>query len=372
MNKFLFAGALIASGATSAVQAQSALKIYGVIDTAVEHLSASDGTSATLMMKTAHVPSRIGFSGTEDLGDGLRAGFVLEAPFFADAGSSPPDGRLFGRQALVSIGSARYGDLKFGRQFSFMQTALAAYDPDHFSPYSPALAMQLANTDQTSMDNMVSYWSPELAGFSLAIAATLAENAALTPNVVNPQVVGAGTARNGTSAMLQYKSGGLGGVLAYQGGGENLATGGAAVQKMFTAGVNYRFDAFELGSILWTHRNRLPNDTVPKVTVLALGGAWRIVPAVRLNIEFGRARDNGLVYATGAAKAEGTNNYYNLGASYDFSRKTTAYVRAGRITDEHSGFNGRQVAISPAGREGVPVPVNGSVNGMALGLRTIF
>jgi predicted porin len=372
MNKFIIATAAIASGASCAVHAEPSVNIYGVLDTGVAHLSASDGTSATLMMKTAHVPSRLGFTGTEDLGDGLHAGFVLETPIFVDSGSLPPDNRLFGRQALVNIGSVRYGELRFGRQCSIMQTALVAYDPDHFSPYSPVLAMQLANTDQTSMDNMISYGSPEIAGFSATVAINLGEKATLAANPANPQIVGAGTARNGSSAMLQYRRGGLSGALAYQSGGENLTSGGSAKQTMYSAGVNYRFDAFEVGSVLWNHRNELPNGSTPKTTVLALGGAWRVLQAVRLNLEVGRAEDNGLAYATGSAKGKGINNYYNIGANYDFSRKTTAYIRAGRVTDRNSGFNGRPMAVSPVGRDGVAVPVNGSVNGVMLGLRYAF
>lgn len=372
MNKYRVAAAAGAALIAGAAHAESAVKIYGVLDTGLEHLSASNGTSLTLMMKTAHVPSRIGFAGTEDLGNDMRAKFVLEAPIFVDSGSLPPDGRLFGRQAFVSIGSARYGDLRIGRQYSFMQTALAVYDPDHFSPYSPALAMQLANFEQTSLDNAITYWSPEWAGWSLALGGALAEGASVAPNLTNPQYAGAGTARNSTSAMLQYQLGGFKGSLAYQGGGQNLNAGGSATQKIFSAGANYRFGAFELGSILWTHRNRLPNDTEPTVTVLAVGGAWRVVPVIRLNLELGRARDNSLQYSTGNRKARGTNDYFNVGVNYDFSRRTVAYVRAGRVSDEHAGFNGRPAAVSPSAREGVAVPVDGSVRGVMLGLRHSF
>lgn len=296
---------LAALGAAGAVHAQSSVSVYGVLDTGLQHLSSSNGTSLTHLMKTGHVPSRLGFAGTEELGDGLRASCVLEAPLFVDTGSLPPDGRLFGRQAWVGIASARYGELRLGRQFSVMQTALAQYDPDHFSPFSPALVMQLANVEQTSLDNMVTYVSPAVGGLSLQLSGTLGEKASLAPNFANPQIVGTGTARNGTAAMLQYRRGGFGAVLAYQGGGENLTAGGKALQRIFTAGLNYRFDAFEVGSILWRHRNLLPNGSAPTVTAGALGGAWRVVSAVRLNAEVGAAADNGRVYATGAAKATG-------------------------------------------------------------------
>jgi predicted porin len=78
------------------------------------------------------------------------------------------------------------------------------------------------------------------------------------------------------------------------------------------------------------------------------------------------------VYATGAAKATGINRYLNVGADYNLSKRTTAYVRAGRVTDRNGGFNGRPIAVSPSGRDGVAVPANGAVDGLALGLRHAF
>lgn len=371
MKKLALAGALLASGCAGVAHAQSALMVYGVLDTAIERLSASDGTHATLMQKTAHVPSTLGFAGNEELSADLQAGFVLEAALFLPTGASPPDGTLLGRQAYARIRSARYGEVRLGRQSSIMQSVLAAYDPDHFSTYSPALAMQLANLDQTSLDNMVSWVSPELAGWSMQLGATLAEQAAVYPNEASPQIAGAGSAKNGKAGIVQYRAGGFGVALAGQVGGQDLASGGSATQTMVAAGMNYRFGPYELGTVLWSHCNKLPNNTVPRVTALALGGAWRVWPSLRLNLEVGRARDNGLDYA-GGAKARGVNDYLNIGADYDFSRRTTVYVRAGRITDEHGGFNGRQIAVSPAAREGVAVPVDGSARGMLFGLRHFF
>lgn len=370
MKKTTIACAAMGLLACGACPAQSSIKIYGVLDTAIEHLSSSSGQSATLMMNTGHVPSRIGFSGSEDLGGGLEAGFALETPIFVDSGSLGGT-KLFGRQSYVSLGARGYGTLRLGRQYSVMQTALAQYDPDHFSPYSPVLAMQLANFDQTSLDNAISYLSPQWGGFTLTLTGALGEKAALAANVVNPQIVGTGTARNTVSGMLQYADGGLGAVVAYQAGGEDLTAGGSARQRMYNAGVNYKFDDYEIGAVYWNHRNTLSSGQAPAVDSIALGGAWYVLPLLRLNLELGRAADNGLTY-TGSQKAIGRNNYYNLGATYHLSKRTAVYVRVGRITDENSGFNGRPVAVSPAGREGVAVPVNGSVKGSLLGLRHTF
>jgi len=50
--------------------------------------------------------SRIGVRGQEDLGDGYRASFVLEAGLDGDKGAQPDSNRLFNRQAWVGLSGA--------------------------------------------------------------------------------------------------------------------------------------------------------------------------------------------------------------------------------------------------------------------------
>ncbi|MDH2237847.1 porin [Pigmentiphaga sp. GD03639] len=279
---------------------------------------------------------------------------------------------MFGRSAYVGLGSRQWGEVRLGRQLSLMQGALAPYDPDHFSPYSPALAMQLSDLSQTSLDNVASYWSPTVGGFALALAFASGENAPVAPNPGAPQVVGPGTARHTRAALLTYRRAGLSAGVGFQAAGQRLAAGGNADQRMFSAAVNYRFGDFELGAVWWTHRNELPGGGVPRTDVWTVGGAWWALPSLRLVAQVGRARDNGLAYATGAAKARGRNTYLNIGATYDLSKRTAVYVRLGRVSDEHAGFGGRPDLASTAMREGIAVPANGSVKGGLIGVRHVF
>ena len=69
--------------------------------------------------------SRLGFRGTEDLGGGLTAGFVLEGGFLADAGTLAQGGRAWGRQVYVSIANASVGELRMGRQYLVGDTVAA-------------------------------------------------------------------------------------------------------------------------------------------------------------------------------------------------------------------------------------------------------
>ena len=75
--------ALLALGSTSAALAQSSVSLYGRIDASVEQQKY--GSAKTTGM--ASNGSFIGLRAQEDLGGGLKAGFVLESSINADTGS---------------------------------------------------------------------------------------------------------------------------------------------------------------------------------------------------------------------------------------------------------------------------------------------
>ena len=83
-------------------QAQSSVTLYGVVDLAVERVKGA--TSLVRLTSGQQQGSRWGLRGVEDLGGGLKASFVLESGFNADAGTSGQGGRLFGRQAFLGLG----------------------------------------------------------------------------------------------------------------------------------------------------------------------------------------------------------------------------------------------------------------------------
>eukprot|EP01036_Dinobryon_divergens_P006113 gene6113-8108_t len=93
MKKSLIALAAVA--AVSAASAQSSVTLYGLVDIGYGSHSTTtrDGTGVIKsggIMDGANAGSRIGFRGTEDLGGGLKANFVVEQ------GISPTTGELFG------------------------------------------------------------------------------------------------------------------------------------------------------------------------------------------------------------------------------------------------------------------------------------
>src|SRR6267154_2287509 len=105
---------------TAAAQDSSSATIYGLFDAGVEvttNNGAAQKRSIHMPSLTGSLPSRLGFRGNEDLGDGLKALYVLEMGYSPVTGSLNQGGRAFGRQAWVGV-SGRWGQISFGRQYS--------------------------------------------------------------------------------------------------------------------------------------------------------------------------------------------------------------------------------------------------------------
>src|SRR5258705_13730627 len=95
---------LMAWASCSLAHAQN-ITIYGTLDVGVEHITnvGTGGALTRMPSNTGTVPSKLGFRGKEDLGDGLAAVFTLEMGILPDQGSFGQGGRAFGRQAFVGL-----------------------------------------------------------------------------------------------------------------------------------------------------------------------------------------------------------------------------------------------------------------------------
>ncbi|MFS8981707.1 porin, partial [Cupriavidus necator] len=148
--------------------AQTNVTLYGVADINVEyvnHLGAvptaanqfnRGPANDVYRMNSGGVSgSRWGLRGSEDLGGGLQALFVLESGFNLDTGTSQQSGRLFGRQAFVGVQKAGIGHISLGRQYTSMFEALANFSPTAYATqYEPVVLQSGPNFRE---DNTVKY-----------------------------------------------------------------------------------------------------------------------------------------------------------------------------------------------------------------------
>ena len=72
---------------TEALAQTANVTLYGVVDVGVQNVSGVKGGSITQVASGIMEGSRWGLRGTEDLGGGYKATFVLESRFEADTGA---------------------------------------------------------------------------------------------------------------------------------------------------------------------------------------------------------------------------------------------------------------------------------------------
>lgn len=165
MNKSLLALAVCGAFAGTAA-AQTTVTLYGLVDIGIARETGGPAGGVTKVDGSGmHSGNRLGFRGTEDLGGGLSALFVLETGFNSDNGSLAQGGLMFGRQSLVGL-KGSFGQLTAGRHYSPHFLAVDSMDPlDGISGGSFNLLRRTTRTDNT-----IFYTTPAMGGFSSQLA----------------------------------------------------------------------------------------------------------------------------------------------------------------------------------------------------------
>lgn len=164
MKRSLFIAALSTLAAGSAL-AQSNVTIYGRLNESVERQK-SGSDSVTVVQDNA---SRIGFKGTEDLGGGLKALFVIEHGFSADDGRASGGTTFWNRESTVGL-SSNFGTLRLGNMpASEAYFATADYVSMHNHDTGTSSDALWGNVNGSyiavgSLQNAIAYTSPTFAG----------------------------------------------------------------------------------------------------------------------------------------------------------------------------------------------------------------
>lgn len=190
----------------ASVVSPSSFSIYGTIDAGVRHVTnTSAAGESTLKMGSngEYYNNRLGFKGTEDLGDGMNVHFHLESGFNTGAGElDNKDNRLFNR--ISSVGFAGpWGSLDVGRQPSVSCKAVYAYEPFqyryvHIIPLAGAVAgnndgrvsRPFGTVDGPRFSNAIQYLG-EFAGFTASAEYSMGEVAG-NNNAASAKAVGLG------------------------------------------------------------------------------------------------------------------------------------------------------------------------------------
>lgn len=178
MSKTLFVTALALSLANIA-QAQTSVTLYGIADAALVRESGGAAGPQNKLTSGAASASRLGFKGSEDLGAGMSALFMLEMGYKIDSGEVDTASTIFNRQAFVGLkGTA--GTVTLGRQYTPWHNALASVG----DPFATGMAGGAKNLFPDSganvrSSNTVMYASPVLHGLSAELAYSAGEQASI-------------------------------------------------------------------------------------------------------------------------------------------------------------------------------------------------
>ena len=351
MNKFVLSSlSLVLAGAAGAAHAQSSVTLYGLIDTGLAYTSNSGGHSNYQQASGLLNGDRWGLRGSEDLGGGLKAIFVLENGFNLSTGKLGQNGREFGRQAFVGLSSDQYGAVTMGRQYDSVVDYLGPLALNG-TQYGGTLASHPYDNDNLNnsvrINNAVKYQSVNYGGFKLGALYGFSNDAG---NFANSRAYSVGAS---------YQFGGLkfaAGYLQLNGGGSSTNTSGAvasgdstfnaARQRTYGAGANYAFGAANVGLVLTqtqlNNASSIGSSASGTSSGLTLtGGSARFTNyEVNGRYAFTPAWTVSGAYTFTDARLNGASPKYQqitLQSDYALSKRTDVYVEAAY---QHVGSTG--------------------------------
>jgi predicted porin len=165
MKRTLLVVALATAAAGSAF-AQSTVNIYGRLNLTAEAQNA-DGKKTKQLVNNS---SRIGFKGTEDLGGGLKASFILEHGFNPDTGTAAAS--FWGRQSELNL-SAGFGTVRLGNFVSEAYFATSDYIGMHNHETGTSSDALYAYVGRNT--NKIAYRTPTFGGTTIEGAVSAGE-----------------------------------------------------------------------------------------------------------------------------------------------------------------------------------------------------
>ncbi|WP_158935904.1 porin [Burkholderia sp. S171] len=166
MKKSLLALAALGTFA-GAAHAQSSVTLYGIVDAGFVYNNNSAGNKLYSTSAGNLQGDRWGLRGTEDLGGGLKALFVLENGFNAFTGKLNQGGDEFGRQAYVGL-SSQYGTVTLGRQYDSVVDYTGALEVgSQWASFYAAHPGDLDNMNNSNrVNNSIKYASTNYSGIT--------------------------------------------------------------------------------------------------------------------------------------------------------------------------------------------------------------
>lgn len=335
MKKSLLVLALL-SAFSGAALAQSSVTIYGIADAGLQSLDNGAVAGSMLKLQSGQINgSRLGFKGTEDLGGGLKANFVLEMGLNIDDGSSAQGGKTFGRIATVGV-SGDFGSVDLGRDKTTLNKFIDSFDPFasgfinsgsglgngngsttsggvYFVGATATGAAGAANAANTTgrTGNTVFYYSPNVSGFSGSAQYAFGE------------VAGNTTTGSALGANLRYTAAGLDVGYSYYVDNSQTTALVANKKSANTAAVSYDFGMIKPVVIVQQVKDQAA--LALKQDIFTVGATVKIDTVSRVIATYSMIDDKTPSSAVVNAAKVGEAKQFAVGYSYDLSKRTSLY-----------------------------------------------
>jgi predicted porin len=379
MKKRLFV-ACSALCAIPVAHAQSSETLYGILDAGLQYTNNANGASLLRQTSGNINGSRFGLRGSEDLGRGLRAIFVIEGGFSLNSGRSAQDGRLFGRQAYTGLSSDRYGALSFGRQYDALTDTLIPLSATALSFGDTAFAHPFDNDGMIHslrLSNTVKYVSPVYGGLKFEAQYAFSNSTEFVAN--RAYSAGFGYSDGPLTAGVAYlqidgsqnSTINSAGALDIDESQANNTAGfalGADVQRIVGAGVSYDFGKTKVGFV-YTHTHFEGSTSFGSqggsmtFDNYEINGKYFVMPQLSLGVEY--VFTSGDVTNTSTFGASPKWNQLALQTVYSFSKRTDVYLEG--VYQHVSGQNYTAFIYNSGGASST----NNQIVGIA-GLRVHF
>ncbi|WP_416243829.1 porin [Azospira sp. APE16] len=328
-----FIALAVAALASGAAFAQSNVQVYGVADFGLAvNGSALNGTTTgqnTRFDSGIASGSRLGFKGTEDLGNGLKALFNFEMGLTLDDGASA-QGRTFGRQSYVGL-TGGFGTVIGGRIYTPHYSLMAQIDPFGVGTAGRANNLFASSRiaaglyDPIRVNNTVAYVSPSFSGLSVTAAYGTnsldnQESAANTSNQ-NRLFAIAPTYTNGPLTVgLNYHQVKLDG---------NALIGGAGSDgklSSYTLAGKYDFGVLALSGAYGSNKVEANGNDADKVRNWLIGVSAPIGAKVVLKASYNNLKDK--------LNDNADAKQFAIGADYLLSKRTKLYTAFSKISND--------------------------------------
>ena len=336
--------ALAVAGLVSGVAfAQTNVTIYGIADAGYVYGSDSytdNAKSTSKIFSGGQSGSRLGFKGTEDLGNGLSATFRLESGINLDDGTHAQNGGQFSRWATVGLSGKSWGDLEIGRRDTFMDQVIGGTDATGRNTVSQASPIM---KDQGRYNNFVAWTSPSWSGFQ--VKAGFSTNAwdGATGGEVAP--LGLSTNVRVLTAAVGYDNGPLKiGAVYEQNKGQSTNTNNFDAGNQWVIAGKYDFGFMALSAEYGVINNSDDAGLAANINNPALTAAMekRKQWTIGAMVPFGSKDRVGIQYARGtneffaAGKSDEKAHMWGVNYFHDLSKRTNIYAGYGNLSQNDS------------------------------------